>query len=81
MIWSWSWHWAARHVFLELHPTVAARLDAAVQRFAATGDGHITRLVPTDHQRLVLTVEGAGAVLFLDEHDRVVKVTRVWRRR
>jgi mRNA-degrading endonuclease RelE of RelBE toxin-antitoxin system len=59
----------------------AARVDAAVQRFAATGEGDVARL-PTDHATtLRLRVGPYTARLTLNRPDKIVFVWIVYLRR
>ncbi len=81
MIWSWTWHAAALRGLHTLHPWTAARLDAAILAFAETGRGPAHQLNPPDPRRLVLLVEGAGAVLHLDPETSTLSVMRAFRRR
>lgn len=56
------------------------RLCAAIDRFAATGEGDIRRISPTDPRRVRLYVPGAVAMLYLDLDARIVHVGRVFGR-
>jgi hypothetical protein len=73
-----EWHPVARLDLLAIPWRAAARIDAAVMRFAATGQGHIKRISPTDPRKLRLFVSGAVAALFVDESTRTVYVGRVF---
>lgn len=80
MSWAVEWHHAAIHGFLWLPMRTAERLARAVLRFAETSQGPVQRVSPLDHRRLMLTVPGAIAFLFLDEEEGVIRVGRVLRR-
>jgi hypothetical protein len=73
-----EWHPVARLDLLAIPWRAAARIDAAVMRFAATGQGHIKRISPTDPRKLRLFVSGAVAALFVDTSTRTVYVGRVF---
>jgi hypothetical protein len=81
MTWRLEWSIVAERDLRELPWRTAARLDAAVMRYAATGRGSITRIEPADPHRLRLRVDGAEARLFLDANERAIYVARVFRRR
>ncbi|MBK8252710.1 MAG: hypothetical protein IPK82_08585 [Polyangiaceae bacterium] len=59
--------------------SAAERLCAAIERFAATGEGHIRRISPTDPRRIRLYVPGAVATLYVDLNTGIVHVGRVFR--
>lgn len=81
MIWKLAWSWVAQHRdFPSLHLSAAERIDAALLRFAATGRGALTRVDPEDPNRFRLRVEGAEARLFVDQRERTILVTRVYKR-
>jgi len=73
-----EWHPVARRDLLTISWRAAARVDAAIMRFAATGQGHIRRISPTDPRKLRLFVSGAVAVLFVDISSRTVHVGRIF---
>ena len=73
-----EWHPVARLDLLAIPWRAAARIDAAVMRFAATGQGDIKRISPTDPRKLRLFVPGVVAVLFVDGSKRTVHVGRVF---
>ncbi|MFO0760005.1 MAG: hypothetical protein U0359_26205 [Byssovorax sp.] len=81
MSWSLSWSIVAERDLLAIHWLLAARVDAAVMRFAASGQGNVRRIEPLDPKRLCLYVDGAEARLFLDPNERVLYVSRVFARR
>jgi hypothetical protein len=73
-----EWHPVARQDLLAIPWRAAARVDAAIMHFAATGQGHIKRISPTDPRKLRLFVSGAVALLFVDITTRTVHVGRVF---
>lgn len=80
MTWALRWSVVAERDLLSIPWRVAAAVDAAVMRFAATGQGNVRRVEPTDPWRLKLRVPGAEARLFVDATERVIHVARVFRR-
>ena len=79
MSWTLVWSIAAERDLLWMPWRVAARIDAAAMRFAATGRGG-ERLSATDPRRVRLRVSGAEARLYLDPVPRILLVVRVFRR-
>jgi hypothetical protein len=62
----------------QIHWLDAGRVDAAVQRFAATGEG-VVRRVPTDHAGVMRLRVGRYRVLAtLDPWDGVMRVWYVY---
>lgn len=80
MMWAIDWHRAAIHAFMWLPRATATRLDTEIIRFAQTSCGPVHRVSPHDDRRLVLTVRGAVAYLYLDYDAGVIRVGRVYRR-
>lgn len=80
MTWAVIWHRAASKGLTSLPMVCAERLDAAIIHFANTNRGPVQRVSPHDDRRLVLTVPGAVAYLFLDYEEGVIRVGRVYRR-
>jgi len=70
-----EWHPVAIHDLREIHWRAGARIDAAVMRFAETGEGTIERS-PTDPRRIRLRVRGAVALIFV-AHD-AIHVARIF---
>lgn len=79
MIWGLDWHVVARRDLLNMPWRTAARIDAAVMLFAETGRGDVRQLAPPDPRRLVLSVRGASALLYLDLERRTILIGRVLR--
>jgi len=80
MIWTLEWGPVVRRDLLSIPWPVAARLCAAVMRFAETSQGPVKRISPHDRQRLKLVVSGAIAYLLADERTGVLHVTRAFAR-
>lgn len=59
----------------------AARVDAAVQRFASTGEGSVVRLSTDNATTLRLRVPPYTARLTLDRAERTIYVWIVYQRR
>lgn len=77
--WELDWHPVAEADLRRIPWQLAARVDAAVMRYAATGEGPVGRAVPTDPRRLWLRVPGAIAILYADERTRTLMISRVFR--
>ncbi len=77
-----EWDYVAEKVDLRniVPRSAAERLCAAIDRFAATGEGDVRRISPTDPRRVRLYVPGAVAMLYLDLDARIVHVGRVFGR-
>ncbi len=74
---SWHIHWmaAAERDLREIHWETAARIDAAVLVFAATGRGRLDRRRTEPlHRRLL--ADGGQAVIFIDAATRTIHVVR-----
>ena len=80
MSWSLRWSVVAERDLLSIPWRVAAEIDAAVMRFAATGQGDVRRVEPASYRRLKLRVRGAEARLFVDPAERTISVSRVFPR-
>lgn len=80
MSFSVEWHPVARRDLLSLAWRDAAKIDAAVMRFAAAWEGHYERVSALDPRRVRLFVPGVVAILFIDLENRAVHVGRVFRR-
>jgi hypothetical protein len=80
MSWSLRWSVVAERDLLSIPWRVAAEVDAAVKRFAATGQGDVRRVEPTNYRRLKLRVRGAEAWLSVDPAERTISVSRVFPR-
>jgi hypothetical protein len=80
MSWSLRWSEVAERDLLSIDWRIAGNVDAALMRFAATGEGPLRRVEPDDHLRYRLRIRGAEARLFLDARERVVYVVRVFAR-
>ena len=76
-------HWtpAALWVFRAIPWHDATRVDAAVQRFAATGEGQLTRVYERDPRALRLHVSPYLVRLFLDPDAAVLTVSWIFRPR
>ena len=80
MNWTLSWSLVAERDLLSMSSwRVAAKVDAAVMNFVATGQG-AERMNPSDPRQLRIRVTGADARLYLDPETRTVYVVRVFRR-
>lgn len=77
-----EWDYVAEKVDLKnlLPRSAAERICAAIEHFAATGEGDIRRISPADPRRVRLYVQGAVATLYLDLDARIVHVGRVFGR-
>jgi hypothetical protein len=77
MSWTVRWHVLAERDFYELaHWQTAARIDEAVQRLAATGEGDLRRIATTlgaEHRLLV------PPYFVRISRDRTTRVVHVWR--
>jgi hypothetical protein len=78
-IWILDWHFVAKADLRAIPWPLAASVDAAVIRFAETGEGVVARVAPTDPRRLALRVPGAVALLYADETTQILRVARVFR--
>ncbi|MFO0592365.1 MAG: hypothetical protein U0441_32770 [Polyangiaceae bacterium] len=74
------WHPAAIYDLRSL-PTwrLAAEVDAAVLRFAATGEGQLRRTSADDPHNVRLITARTVVLLHVDEVDEVIHVGRVFR--
>jgi hypothetical protein len=79
MSWTLVWSIPAERDLLWMPWRVAARIDAEVMRFAATGRG-AERVSATDPRRVRVRVANAEARIYLDPVQRIVFVARVFRR-
>ena len=77
--WTAEWLSRAQADLLRVHWETAARIDAAVQRFAAMGDGPVRRVVIGSAVQTRLLVPPYAAVLVLDRRARIVWVWEVVR--
>ena len=68
------WTPAARAALLAMPWRDAARIDAAVQRFASTGEGQLTRVFANDPRALRLRVSPYAVRLLLDPESGVLTV-------
>ncbi|MFT3776305.1 MAG: hypothetical protein QM820_63990 [Minicystis sp.] len=75
------WTPAARWALHTMHWREAARIDAAVQRFAATGEGQLSRVYEGDPRALRLHLSPYNVRLFLDHESGVLTVAWVFRGR
>ena len=75
------WTPAARWALLAMPWRDAARVDAAVMAFAATGEGRLTRVFAGDPRALRLHISPYAARLYLDPDDGVLTVAWVFRER
>ena len=80
MSWTPEWHPVPRRDLLNIPWRAAARIDAAVMLYAETGRGTLKQIAPPDERRLLLTVPGAAALLYLDVRTRTILIGRVFRR-
>ena len=77
MNWTLSWSVVAERDLLSMSSwRVAAKVDAAIMQFSATGRG-AERVSPTDPRQIRI---GAEARLYLDPETRTVYIVRVFRR-
>lgn len=82
MSWTLEWSWVAEHRdLMELDWHAAERIDAALIRLAATGNGPVVQIDSDDPNRFFLRVKGAEARLFLNARARAIHVVRIFRRR
>lgn len=80
MNWTLSWSVVAERDLLSMSSwRVAAKVDAAIMQFSATGRG-AERVSPTDPRQIRIRVIGAEARLYLDPETRTVYIVRVFRR-
>ncbi len=79
MTWHVRWSEPAERMLLQIPWREAARVDAAVQRFARTGRGEVVRLRVDDAVTLRLRVAPYGVRLTLDRIDGVLTVWSVYR--
>jgi hypothetical protein len=70
------WTPAARWALLEIPWRDATRVDAAVQRYASTGEGRLTRVYERDPRALRLHLPPYTVRLFLDPDTAILTV--VW---
>ncbi len=77
--WSLVWSFASHRDLLWMPWKTAAKIDAAVMRFVATGEG-AERASATNPRLLRVRVGGAEAHLCLDPETQTVAVMRVFRR-
>jgi hypothetical protein len=73
------WTPAARWALLAMPWRDAARVDAAVQQFAATGEGQLSRVFAADPRALRLRISPYAARLFLDPETCVLTVGWIFR--
>lgn len=79
MSWQLVWSAAAERDLLWMSWRLAAKVDAAVMQFVATGRG-CEWVSATDRRQGRIRVIGAEARLYLDPQTRTVFVVRVFRR-
>ena len=79
MSWNLVWSVVAERDLLWMPWRMAAKIDAAVIHFAATGRG-AERVSATDPRRIRVRVVGAEARLYVDPAQRTIYVARVFRR-
>ncbi len=77
MIWTVRWHVLAERDFYDIpHWQTAERIDAAVQRFATSGEGDLRRIdtaLGLEHRLLV------PQYFVRVSRDRVMRTLHVWR--
>lgn len=78
MSWIVRWSFPAERSLLRLHWREASRVDAAVQRFAATGAGDVFRLASDDGITVRLRVGPHGIRMTYDRFDGVITVWSVY---
>lgn len=76
--WQLSWSIVAERALLAIPWRDAARVDAALIRFAKTGDGDFER-IPNDPTGAWLRVGSYRARIVMDRRDRLISVLYVWR--
>ena len=76
--WRLAWSFAAEVGLRAIPWRDAARIDAAVMRFAATGKGDFER-IRNDPTGAWLYVDCYKVRLILDRRDRVISVLYLWR--
>ena len=79
--WRIEWLALAHRALLEIPWRDAARVDAAVQRFASTGEGDVVRLPTDDALTLRLRVPPYTVRMSLDRWQATIHVWVVYRRR
>lgn len=80
MIWELDWGPLAGRDVHHIPWQAAARLCAAVTRFAETNRGPAERVSPLDPRRLQVVVPGAVAYILLDFDAGVLRVQRMFPR-
>ncbi|MFT3768799.1 MAG: hypothetical protein QM820_25415 [Minicystis sp.] len=78
MSWLVQWSEPGLHTLRRIHWRDAARVDAAVMRFAETGTGDVFRLSWDDHVTLRLRVRPYGVRLTYDRSGGVLTVWSVY---
>lgn len=78
-MWYVQWSEPAERTLRQIPWRDAARVDAAVQHFAETGEGEIVRLRTDDAVTLRLRVAPHGVRFTLDRFDGVLTVWSVYR--
>jgi hypothetical protein len=79
--WRIEWLEPGRRSLLDLPWRDAARVDEAVQRFAATGEGDVVRLRTDDAVTLRLRVPPYTVRMSLDRWEATIRVWVVYRLR
>ncbi len=77
--WALAWTNIAREDLLRVHWETAGRIDAAMQRFAATGEGPLRRVMIGGSVERRLLIPPYAAVVTLDRGARIVTVWRIVR--
>lgn len=76
--WESCWAFPAERTLKQIPWRDAARVDAAILRFAATGEGHVRRLRSDDAVTLRLYVLPYGVRITLDRFDGLLTVWSVY---
>ena len=76
--WELSWSAIAEDALRAIPWRDAARVDAALMRFASTGEGDFER-IPNDPTGAWLRVGSYCARIVLSRRERIVSVLYVWR--
>lgn len=76
--WRLSWSIVAEGALRAIPWRDAARVDAALMRFAATGEGDFER-IPNDPTGAWLRVGAYTVRIVLDRRERLISVLYVWR--
>ncbi len=77
-VWNLSWSVLAVEALRAIPWRDAARVDAAMMRFAQTGEGDIER-IPDDPTGAWIRVGSYKVRVVLERHDKLISVLYVWR--